>query len=57
MEATENNLTCQCCGGSMPPREIWEARRDEAGKCTGAPDGDTGRCVAWADDELWTIED
>ena len=41
----------------MPPREIWEAWRDEAGECTGGTDPDTGRCFAWADDELWTIDE
>ena len=54
---TNENQTCQCCGGSMPPLEIWQARRDEAGECTGAPDGDTGRCMAWVEDGLWTMDE
>lgn len=46
-------LTCSCCGGDMPPREIWEARRNDSdAECTGSIDSQ-GRCRAWSDDSLW----
>lgn len=46
--------TCDCCGGQLPPREIWEANRDHAGECTGSIEPQTGRCRAYADDDLWS---
>jgi len=48
--------TCGCCGGTMPAREIWEANREHAEDCMGGVDPDTGRCMAWVEDNLWTIE-
>lgn len=49
---TTENQTCQCCGGRMPSRDIWELRRDEAGECTGSVTPG-GRCHAFADDLPW----
>lgn len=51
----DDSIVCQCCGGWMPARVIWEARRNEAGDCTGSIN-DSGRCRAWADDALWSVE-
>lgn len=51
------NMTCQCCGGDLPDRETWELHRDEAGECTGSIHPSTGRCRAYADDELWEREE
>lgn len=46
--------TCQCCGGKLPERDVWEANRDRAGECDGSVTAD-GRCRACADDELWSL--
>lgn len=46
-------MTCDCCGGSLPEQKIWEMNRNSAGDCTGALDTETGRCRAFADDDLW----
>lgn len=45
--------TCHCCGGQLPPKETWEANRDNADNCTGSIDPTSGRCRAYADDALW----
>lgn len=54
-----NNTTarrnCQCCNGSLPALEVWEANRDAADECNGSVDA-TGRCRAFSRDELWEIE-
>lgn len=47
--------TCDCCGGSLPARDIWEANRDHADDCTGSVDSN-GRCRAFSRDELWQVE-
>ncbi len=44
--------TCHCCGGDLPPPDIWEAHREEAGDCDGSVT-ESGRCRAYADDSLW----
>lgn len=54
---TTENRTCGCCGGDLPSRDIWEAHRDEAGECNGSIDAATGRCRAYADDELWEADE
>lgn len=48
-------MTCECCGGTIPERDVWEARRDEAGECDGSVDARTGRCRAWVSDDLWGL--
>lgn len=55
MTAETKTTTCGCCGGDMPAYEIWQANRDDAGECDGSIDRQ-GRCRAWSDDDLWTIE-
>lgn len=50
-------MTCDCCGGSLPDYDTWEANRDRAGECTGSIDPRTSRCRAYADDALWTISE
>jgi hypothetical protein len=50
-----NTQTCDCCGGSLPARDIWEANRDHADDCTGSVDSN-GRCRAFSRDELWQVE-
>ena len=47
-------LTCRGCGGHLPDRETWEYHLDKAGKCEGLLDPRTGRCRAFAADDLWT---
>lgn len=49
--------TCQCCGGSLPPLDIWEANRNAADDCNGSVDPDNGRCRAFSRDELWEVEE
>jgi hypothetical protein len=51
----DNTQTCQCCGGALPARDIWEANRNHADDCTGAADAD-GRCHAFSRDELWQVD-
>ena len=46
------NQTCGCCGGSMPPLEIWEANRSHADECTGGVD-EHGRCFSYSRESLW----
>lgn len=46
-------MICDCCGGEMPDRDVWEARRDEADECDGSVDARTGRCRAWVREDLW----
>ena len=45
-------MTCDCCGGDLPARDVWEANRDYADDCDGSIDG-KGRCRAFSRDELW----
>lgn len=47
-------MTCTCCNGDLPAREIWEANRDRADECTGSTTPG-GRCRAYARDELWSL--
>lgn len=54
MNATKT-MTCDCCGGSLPMREVWEARRNDDADCTGSVDV-AGRCRAFDDDD-WNIND
>lgn len=54
---TTEPITCDCCGGCMPPYYIWEANRDQADDCTGAVHLKTLRCRAWVRDELWQIDE
>lgn len=51
---TTTQTTCQCCGGDLPSRDIWEANRDNAGDCDGSVDA-RGRCRAFSDDSLWAV--
>ena len=53
----DDPMTCSCCGGSLPPYAVWMATRDDADECTGSCDTDTGRCRAFAADDLWAIDD
>lgn len=46
--------TCDCCGGSLPAKDIWEANRDVADDCDGSVDSN-GRCRAFSRDELWEV--
>ena len=48
-----DTMTCDCCGGSLPMREVWEARRNGGADCTGSVDAD-GRCRAAGD---WNLND
>jgi hypothetical protein len=53
---TTRTMTCACCGGLLPPRDVWEANRDRADECTGSVDAQTGRCRSFAADELWETD-
>lgn len=50
-----DTTTCDCCGGSLPMREVWEARRNGGADCTGSVDAH-GRCRAFDDDD-WALND
>ena len=50
-----NTMTCDCCGGSLPMRAVWEARRNGDYQCTGSV-GSNGRCRAF-DDTDWDLHD
>lgn len=50
-----DTMTCDCCGGSLPMREVWEARRNGGADCIGSVDAD-GRCRAFDDDD-WSLND
>lgn len=50
-------MTCDCCGGHLPPQEIWDANRNHAGDCDGSVHPATDRCRAFADDDLWEMEE
>lgn len=54
---SETTQRCGCCGGDLPARDIWEANRDRAGECDGSIEADTGRCRAYAADDLWEMPD
>lgn len=53
---TTNTNTCDCCGGLLPPTDIWEENCDYADDCTGSIDAN-GRCRAFSRDELWIVVD
>lgn len=49
---------CGCCGGAIPDVDIWEANRHLCeSECTGSVEPMSGRCRAWADDDLWSGDD
>lgn len=48
--------TCNCCGGDLPDKDIWECNRNHADDCTGSVDAN-GRCRAFSRDELWEAEE
>ena len=48
-------MTCDCCGGSLPMKEVWEARRGSGAECTGSV-GTDGRCRAYDSDD-WALHD
>lgn len=51
-------MRCDCCGGRLPPQEIWELHRSDGGPdCDGSVDAATGRCRAYADDSMWEPEE
>jgi hypothetical protein len=47
---SQSTMTCDCCGGTLPMQQVWEARRHSAGDCTGGVDED-GRCFAFSDSD------
>lgn len=57
MSATKKIMRCDCCGGDLPPRKIWEANRDNADDCDGSVHMPTLRCRAFRRDELWEVEE
>ena len=50
---SHNTITCACCGGTLPMRQVWDVRRGGAGDCTGGVD-ENGRCFAFSEDD-WVL--
>lgn len=52
----ENHI-CNCCGGDLPPYEVWQVTRIHwlAKECPGHIDSRTGRCGGFADERLWAL--
>jgi hypothetical protein len=51
----KNMMICNCCGGNLPMKEVWESRRNGSGNCTGSV-GEDGRCFAF-NEEDWIINE
>jgi hypothetical protein len=48
-------MKCDCCGGYLPMRDVWEYLRDTAGDCTGSVTAG-GYCRAFNEDD-WRVND
>lgn len=51
-KATGKKVHCDCCGGKLPPKDVYELVRDwdcDSGDCDGSVDSDTGHCRAFSE--------